>query len=112
MDVKITDSTIVQPDCLVICDKADGTFIDFPPALAVEVLSKSTSLKDQHTKYALYQNFGIKYYIIVNPDTGGTEIYRLEDKIYVRTKPDGANTFTFELEAGCHIRIDIGNFWK
>src|SRR5690348_1361273 len=42
IDFKIAEDTIVQPDISVLCQKATKKFIDFPPALVVEILSPST----------------------------------------------------------------------
>jgi len=54
----------VQPDISIICGATDRAYIDFPLALVIEILSPSTALKDKNTKFELYQNFGIPYYLI------------------------------------------------
>src|SRR5689334_2550335 len=41
-DFKIAEDTVVQPDLAVLCRPTDKKFIDFPPALVVEILSPST----------------------------------------------------------------------
>ena len=75
-DVKLSDETsderidtVVQPDISVICDKSllDERGYNGPPTLIVEILSKSTAAKDQAEKFFLYQKFGVKAYLIVNP---------------------------------------------
>src|SRR5450432_1523196 len=35
----IADNTIVQPDVLIVCKKINKKYLDFPPALVIEVLS-------------------------------------------------------------------------
>ena len=68
IDYRITDDTIVQPDMLVVCGEITKKYLDFPPALVVEILSPSTALKDRNNKFALYEREGIKYYLIVDID--------------------------------------------
>lgn len=75
IDYKISDEIIVQPDMLVVCDKIDKKFLDFPPALVVEILSPSTALKDRHSKFDIYEEQQIKYYLIIAPDEEIAEIY-------------------------------------
>lgn len=61
--------TVVQPDIVVYCDKSrlDEKGGIGAPAVCVEVLSPSSSYKDENDKYLLYQKYGIKEYWIVNP---------------------------------------------
>ena len=68
IDYKISEDTVVQPDIAVLCRQTDKKFIDFPPELVVEILSPSTALKDRHTKSGLYQNQGVKYFLIISPN--------------------------------------------
>ena len=74
--------TILQPDILVVCKEIKKKFLDFAPSLVVEIISPSTALKDRHTKYALYQSQGIKYYLIVDPDSNEAEVYKLDNNVY------------------------------
>jgi len=68
IDYKIHDDTILQPDILVICQPVNKKFLDFPPALVVEILSPATALKDRHSKFQIYEEQQVKYYIIISPD--------------------------------------------
>lgn len=61
--------TVIQPDLCVICDKEK---IDIQGCLGapdwiIEILSKSNSKKEMHTKYALYEESGVKEYWLVYP---------------------------------------------
>ncbi len=110
IDYVLTDDTIVQPDLLVVCGEITKKFLDFPPALIVEILSPSTALKDRHTKYALYQLQEIKYYVLVDPDTKEAEIFQLGNKIY-RSQQKG-NNFQFEfLMEECAVTVNFGEIW-
>ncbi|MGB4960903.1 MAG: Uma2 family endonuclease, partial [Saprospiraceae bacterium] len=53
-------------------------YLDFPPALVVEILSPSTEMKDRNTKYQWYETFGIRYYVMIDPDKDAVEIFELD----------------------------------
>jgi Uma2 family endonuclease len=66
-----SDTTIVQPDILIVCDKskiADG-FIKGAPDFVLEILSESTKTRDMVQKYNLYAHAGVKEYWILDPDS-------------------------------------------
>ncbi|MDP3177076.1 MAG: Uma2 family endonuclease, partial [Spirochaetaceae bacterium] len=70
-------STVVQPDLFVLCDKVglNDKNLHGLPELVVEVLSPSTSRKDQHEKFALYERGGVKEYWVVDPEGGWICLY-------------------------------------
>lgn len=107
LDYKISDDTILVPDIMIVCGEIKKNFLDFAPSLVIEILSPSTALRDRHTKYELYQNQGVKYYLIVNVDTKTIEIFELIDNVYqlqVNKIP-----IRFELENECFIEPDFTN---
>ena len=61
--------TVVQPDIVVVCDrnKLDDKGCKGAPDLVIEILSPSTSSKDLHEKFRLYERVGVKEYWIVHP---------------------------------------------
>lgn len=74
---------VVQPDILVICDRdkidENGRYKGVP-SLVVEVLSDSTSLKDNTIKLELYATAGIQEYWLVNTKAREIYIYVFENK--------------------------------
>lgn len=68
-DVRLSDTDVVQPDILVVCDSAKITLshIEGAPDLVVEVLSPSTASKDLREKKRLYQQAGVREYLVVDP---------------------------------------------
>ena len=68
-DVKLSESDVVQPDILVVCDPAKITpsHIEGAPDLIAEVLSPGTSAKDLRDKKALYERAGVPEYLVVDP---------------------------------------------
>ena len=95
IDTKIEEDTILQPDCSVVCKPINKKFLDFPAALVVEILSPATALKDRHTKFSLYENFGIKYYMIVDEEKEEVEIYCLKNSKYILQKNPWEYAFYF-----------------
>ena len=110
IDYKITDDTILIPDVLIVCDEIKKPYLDFAPSLVVEILSPSTALKDRNTKYQLYEQQQIKYYLIIDTDTREIEIYQSEGGKYV-LQPFN-NPFNFELSADYTISVELGNIFS
>jgi Uma2 family endonuclease len=84
--------TVVQPDIVVFCDKSKLTRSGArgAPDLVVEILSPSTSKKDQHEKYALYQKHGVREYWVVDPMGKWLCVYGLVES---RERDGGAKAF-------------------
>ena len=59
--IRLSDTDVVEPDILVVCDPAKVTpsHIEGAPDLIVEVLSPGTSAKDLRPKKALYERAGV-----------------------------------------------------
>ena len=112
IDLKIDESTILQPDSSIVCKPITKEFLDFPPTLVVEILSPSTALKDRHTKFSIYEKFGIKYYLIVDPERESEEIYSLENSKYILQKTSSEIPFIFSLDEDCKIEVLFKNFWE
>jgi Uma2 family endonuclease len=86
-DIKLECDTainVVQPDVLLFCED------EKTPCLVVEVLSPSTAKKDKTYKKELYECFGIKNYLIVDPLNRYVDKYILkgEELIYEKCYGD------------------------
>jgi Uma2 family endonuclease len=112
IDYKVTEDTILQPDLSILCEKPTKKYIDFPPALVVEILSPSTALKDRHTKSALYAAQQVPYFIIVSPETEEVEVYNLENTNYRLVEKGRDFTYTFLMEEDCAATINFSEIWK
>jgi Uma2 family endonuclease len=110
IDYRVSDDTILQPDMLVVCGEILRKYLDFAPALVVEILSPSTALKDRHSKYSIYESQGVPYYLIISPDIEEVEVYKLIDGIY-SLEQKGKN-FSYEFLLGkCPAMIDFKEIW-
>ncbi len=112
VDYKIDESTIVQPDNLVVCDEPlEGAYITKAPLVIFEVLSKATALKDQHLKFELYEREGVRYYVIVDPLEKSAKLYRLYEGRYIKEGDFSLESYTFDL-AICKAVFDFSKIWN
>jgi len=110
IDWKISDDTIVQPDNLVICHPANGSYLTKAPLMIFEILSKSTALKDKGIKFELYQSEGVKYYIIVDSEDNIAKIYDLANGKYIKRLDASNETEKFTLKE-CVIDFDFSKIF-
>jgi len=73
--------TVVQPDLAVVYDPAglDERGFQGGPDWVIEVLSPSTSARDQITKLALYETHGVRHYWLVHPTDHLVTVYSRPD---------------------------------
>ena len=85
-DVRFDDGNILQPDILyisegriaeIIKDRVEGA-----PDMIIEILSPSNAYYDLRTKKDIYEKYGVKEYIIVDPIQQTTELYALKNGLY------------------------------
>jgi len=111
IDWRIDDETVVQPDNLVICHTPSlEAYIKKAPKIIFEVLSKSTASKDKKLKYDLYEQEGVSYYTIVDPDESIAKVYRLQDGRYIKVCDAYEDIVEFELDE-CSFEFDFGKIW-
>jgi len=112
IDWKINEDTIVEPDNLVICYEPDKeAYITKAPEIIFEILSKSTAKKDKTLKYDLYEQEGVAYYIIVNPDESIAKVYgRNSDGKYMKLCDARKETVTFKTDK-CQFTFDFSKIW-
>jgi Uma2 family endonuclease len=86
MDVKLDEGNILQPDILYVCaerkDQIVKACVEGAPDLVVEILSPSTGYYDLRQKKDIYEKYGVKEYIIVDPIEQSVELYALKDGAY------------------------------
>ncbi len=70
--------TVVQPDIVVICDKAklDDRGCNGAPDLIIEITSPSTAKMDLTVKFDLYEKHGVKEYWIIHPAEHTLLVYK------------------------------------
>lgn len=105
------DTTYVEPDISVICDKnkLDNRGCNGAPDWIIEIVSPSSRKMDYFTKLIKYRNAGVREYWIVDPAKERTVIYRYEED-------DIPMILTFEqtITVGIYsnLKITISEFLK
>jgi len=108
IDWKVNDSTVVQPDVVLFCEKTTNQYFSKTPPLVVEVLSKSTALKDVTTKMKLYEREGVEFYIIIEPNSELSDIFRLVDGEYqLLKKCTKEDSYKFDISDECSTEVDF-----
>jgi Uma2 family endonuclease len=112
-DLKLSDTDIVQPDLLVVCepDKVKPTHIEGPPTLVIEILSPSTELLDRGRKLDLYAASGVKEVWLVTPYPALIEIFVLDGgacrRAYAFTREQ-----TFHCPAFPKLHLDLNALFE
>jgi len=87
VDVFLGDKNVVQPDIFYILKenffkiKEDGIY--GAPDIIIEVLSPGNKNADLVKKKAVYEEFGVKEYFIIDPADKGVITYYLENEKYI-----------------------------
>jgi Uma2 family endonuclease len=110
IDWKISENTVVQPDLLIVPKKVEKKYLDFTPSLVAEILSPSTAYKDRHEKFELYEQAGVKYYLIIDPQFKKIEVHELIKSKYQRSTLVQSH-FEFSLESGCLFSANFDGIW-
>lgn len=92
--------TVVQPDVLVICDRAktDRRGVRGGPDFVVEVLSPGTASHDHVRKRRVYERAGVREYWLVHPIDRIITVYRLEQDHFGKAD-------VFELAGGTPVGV-------
>lgn len=93
MDVRLDRDLVVQPDIIFIRKGSpadnDDIRVAGAPALAVEILSPSTAVRDLNRKRELYEQYGVEEYWIVDPDRKRITAFTLTGSGYKQTRQSG-----------------------
>jgi len=85
VDVYFDDGNIVQPDLIFIPEGRKNIIqkkIEGAPDLIIEILSPSNAYYDLRQKKDIYQKYGVKEYIVVDPIALNIDLYFLKDGVY------------------------------
>jgi Uma2 family endonuclease len=85
-DVKFDDGNVLQPDLLYISEERKADIVKEriigAPDLVVEILSPSNAYYDLRQKKDIYEKYGVKEYIIIDPVQMNADLYALKDGSY------------------------------
>lgn len=107
VDVVLTQHRAVQPDVVFIAAARRGIItkrIEGAPDLAMEVISEGSWQRDRIQKKALYEQFALPEYWIVDPDSRSIEVFALVNGGYqLHGKGAGAEKVGSKLLAGFEV---------
>ena len=113
LDVVLSFYDIVEPDLLFVASDQSAILTDKnvhgPPALVVEVLSKSTRKRDAQTKRRLFERTGVREYWLVDPELDTVQVFRPSPsgkltRVAELTAEDD-QTLTTPLLPGCEVGL-------
>ncbi len=109
-DWQISNDTVVRPDAMILCREA-GDRVLVTPDVIMEVVSPSSTKRDEQMKFERYAREGVAYYLLAYPESRLLKLYR-----------NGAEGFRklgdytdepVELVLGqCPLSIDTARFWR
>ena len=113
LDVVLSQWDVVEPDLLFVAGDQPAIMteknIQGPPALVVEVLSKSTRKRDAQTKRRLFERTGVREYWLVDPELDTVQVFRLspEGKLArgIELSTEDGDVLTTPLLPGCAIDL-------
>ncbi|MEX8547746.1 MAG: Uma2 family endonuclease [Mucilaginibacter sp.] len=109
-DVVLDDKNIFQPDLIYISNKRKIELrydrIIGAPDLVIEILSPATAYYDLRQKKDLYERYGVKEYLIVDPLAKYAEVYVLENEEFILHQKERQNG-TINLNTFPGLQIDL-----
>jgi Uma2 family endonuclease len=104
IDWVVRDDTVIRPDVLVSCSGIPDRHVESVPALVAEVISPSTEERDRTYKRQLYDEQGVRVYLLLDPEAKTLESYQRDargDWQYHQV----ADELEFMLCDDCRIRV-------
>lgn len=113
IDVVLSEENVVQPDVIVVCDKKKilASHIHGAPDLVIEILSPSTNLKDRREKKDIYEKFGVKEYLLIDPEEKYAERYILQKSRFGVSEIFGPKD-TISIRCLKGVKISLKNILK
>ncbi|WP_457626512.1 Uma2 family endonuclease [Persephonella sp.] len=111
LDWIISEDTVLRPDLSVLC-KEIKQYIKEPPEIVVEVVSKSTSVKDEYLKFEIYQREKVPVYILAYPEIKKIRVFRLLDRKFDKYFDGDTGTVEIKLKNGCTVRINVAQLFE
>lgn len=108
IDVVLSANKVVQPDVVFISRAQESivetTCIRGVPDLLVEVISEGTWRRDRVDKKALYEQFGVAEYWIIDPDSRLIEVFALVKGTYqLNARGVGSEKVSSKLLSGLKV---------
>ncbi len=109
-DWQVSNDTVVRPDVMIVC-KAVKEKVFVTPNLIVEVVSSSSTKRDELMKFELYQQEGVLYYILVYPDKRIAKAYINKCGCFTKLGDYSSDTIEFD-NSGCSLSLNFESVWR
>jgi len=110
MDIHFDEGNVYQPDLIyisndriseIVADRIEGA-----PDLVVEILSPSNAYYDLRQKKDVYEKYGVKEYIIIDPIAQNADLYVLREGVYyLQQKASKTETLNSIVLPGLQIEL-------
>lgn len=101
--------TMVEPDITVVCDKdkLDKHGCKGAPDMVIEILSPSTRRHDRLVKLGLYQQAGVREYLIVDPENKSVQVFLQDGSSFLKIHEDYGREDIAKVNVldGCFIEL-------
>ncbi len=104
-DYIIDEHTVVRPDVFVVCEDVKDKILK-APLVVFEVVSESSTQKDEKLKFELYEKEGVKFYILVFPKLKKAKVYTLNDGKYIKYGDFSEEYLEINVNK-CSIKLDL-----
>ena len=85
-DVVLSPTNVLQPDVIFVARNQQSIITDAniqgAPALVIEIISPSSVIMDREIKRAIYAEYGVKEYWLVDPDARTISVLALQGKTF------------------------------
>ena len=109
-DWQVSNDTVVRPDVMVICQKINEK-VQVTPELIIEVVSLSSTKRDEVMKLDLYQREGVLYYILAYPEKRLATIYQNRVEGFSKVGDYSTDTVTFNIRK-CSFIVNFEMIWR
>ncbi len=105
-------NTVVRPDVSVVCDLKDFEgHLKVPPILVFEVVSPSSSKRDEGLKFELYKREGVKLYSLVYPEFRRIKVYSFRNGSAVLLEDRTSGKVEIPLKENCRVSVNLGELF-
>ena len=110
-DYKVSEDTVIRPDVVLVCDDTNENYLTKAPEIVVEVVSKSSSKRDEKRKFKIYEQEGVKYYILAYPNDLVAKVFKLKDGRFIKVGNFTKESLEFE-GLICDVKIDFNEVFQ
>jgi len=102
------DTTVVQPDLLVVCDKSKlgkGS-VEGAPDLVIEIVSPSNTHSELFLKFNYYLKAGVREYWVIDPDMKKVSVHIYDNGRYISSSYEDNDRIPVTILPGLEISLE------